>query len=341
MSLEKFDSLRRTVYNMGKTRVQVTCNLATAAANDKRRIMESVTLNSTDNTRFSDCGTLNRLFVQTSDYITFNYYNKDSADPSESVWISYPNMFDFYDFLDNVLNMVNTESLYTRKGINSKYKDISVTSAEFVSGKQLMAVPSIIQYNNSVEVLPAIDLYIANENQIETITVNTFYGLYYRLKNLNLGQEIDNLITMALIIEGQGIESHSSTNVVSGNAIPSRPNRSIGNGFGKSNNKFNNKSSNFTSTKVKHTTLDEMDDEVNTEEDDDLPFKEREEDEENKASSQKFVKNNKSKKVSSSKKVDESEDEMDDETPISLSSIKKRAKKIDLPEEDEELYEEV
>jgi len=138
--------------------------------------------------KYSNISKLSSLYLESSDYLVFQYGNKDDG---EEVFISYPHIFKVIKMLKESLKWFYSDTykdlFFIKKKklrFNPEYSDMMISTTDLISNKILYMQPSIIVVGE--ESVEGALLFFNESDKFVEMTYEQIEGLYFFLKNFNL-----------------------------------------------------------------------------------------------------------------------------------------------------------
>lgn len=244
-NLRLVETVDNIIYGVGNKFTLKTTILWNDKIKDSGYKLDPITDRQYESGRYNEGGNkVTKLQFRANAYLVFEYKDFDvkiDGKPlQESVYISYPNMDFLLRFINDCMDLLYTEGLYTKDGIHPDYKDVVIQSEKLAGGKRLALYPTKITKKDFV--VDGVCLLIANNDCFVEMDLSAFTGLCYIINNYNLLSSKDTTINMAMqYMNGKNVPaevSHSSGNT--GFNSNNRPSRSIpGGGLSSSNNSNN------------------------------------------------------------------------------------------------------
>ena len=211
--LDNLEKLEKIIFQGGTFSVKNTVTLGNKNAAGNR--LNPIYKRSYNSTKYNDRNTLDSIRFQVSEYIVFavNDYERKI---NEEIYISYPNMQDLLNFLEDCFTVMNDPNSFPNGQPNTQ---IVIESESFASGKKLMAVPAIWDGKNN-DIRKGLLLFLNSEDICVKLEAGAISTLCYCMGNFNLSSESNQLIMMGMLSElgenGISTSNSGSTGIGSG-----------------------------------------------------------------------------------------------------------------------------
>jgi hypothetical protein len=284
--LENVERIEKEIFRVGGN-FTVKNTVVTGQKGQNNVKLHPVYSRSYNSTKYSDRSSLESMNIRTSDFLVFAY-NDFQNKINEEIYISYPHMVGFLQVLEQAVNMVNTNDVYTSNGVNPKYADTVLKTPQLGGQKTIVIIPALVQYDQTQQPSPGVMLFLNSDEKFVQIDRNGLNSLWYILKNFNLYSESATLLLTGLVYDGGGVGGGSSfsggssspnTGTTFGGGAGSLPKRGFFGGNNANANANNNNAAGggkgFT-TPTKNTTMKDLDKvidgDIEMPNDDDVPF---------------------------------------------------------------------
>lgn len=232
--LNDVERIERVIFPIGNNFRLKSVVTSSASTSDKRKL-SSAYEKSYESQKYSNYQNLRTIHFQYSSYLVFSYFASDNNTgkfKSEEVFLSFPHLTVFKDFINNIADRLTQGDVYNGHRVNPAYNDMVFYSEELASQKQLAFAPvttTITDSNNNTKKSAGVAMMINTESNVVEMELNTFLTLVEVITSINLEQISSNTYLMGMIFDSQN-GNKSSNNTTSSNTF------SRGSGFKASNN---------------------------------------------------------------------------------------------------------
>lgn len=175
--------------------VSNTILLGSKGANDV--YLDSIYNRSYDSKKYSDMSQLQTLNIRTSDYITFNYNNFEEK-VNSSIFISYPNLGDLVDFLEETYKFFTDSKVFDKKGnVTMNYQEAMVQSEPLGGDKVLLSIPTSLDYDGNY--LKGVCIFLNDEDIYVELDERGFFTIYSILASIDLLSCSNQTIIMSML----------------------------------------------------------------------------------------------------------------------------------------------
>ena len=258
-TVEKFEQV---LYPCGDLKVKFTVTFGTKTTNGNR--LSSNYEKTYNSTKYNGISELTTITYSPSIYIVFSCFNKEEK-TSEEVFISFPQLSEFKNFLNNSIDTLISKNVYTNKDINKEFSDLVFESNSLISNKKIFIIPQKIQNNEFFE--DGVFLFCNDEDHRAEITLNNLITIYeiinsFEPKDLFIMSQNAYIISNSENNNSNYQSSSSSISNSSNNSSPFR-NRNISLN---NNSSKNNKPSGFLNRRSINKPDSNDDNSINNEE---------------------------------------------------------------------------
>lgn len=211
--LNNVDKVEKVLFKSGKFTIKNSIILGSKNSVTGVRI-DPIHTKSYNSNKYVGIPTLSSININTSEFIVFEYNDFD-AKIREEVYLSYPHMIDILSFMDQVLNLVYEENLYTNNGINPKFYDANgnlpmIQSTPLGGGKYIDFVPGKLQNQDGTLRDGGFLTLNDNANAFEGLDIRSLETIDYILRNINLGSYSNQTLIISILEELSGNKTSSN-----------------------------------------------------------------------------------------------------------------------------------
>ena len=177
---------------------------------DKKRY-DAVRSYSYQTNKYSDHNYVGSLYLETSDFLVFQYTNYDKGKKiNEEVFISYPQFKKLKNHFNEFYKIAMDQDVYIQSEkdnsifINDEFMNYENKITNMVNGKSMSLIFDTIDHktvDDSIECEPAVSLFISEEEYIVTMSFDVFEMLLDFLNSFNLLTSSQQLINFAYMTE--------------------------------------------------------------------------------------------------------------------------------------------
>lgn len=168
--IEKFEQV---IFPFGDFKIKFVVNFGTKTTNGNR--LDAVYEKTYNSVKYNGISELTTFTFNPNIYLVFSCFNKEEKN-SEEVYLSFPQLTQFKNYLNNSIENLISNNVYNNKGINKEFSDLVLESNTLISNKKIFIVPQKIQNEDFYE--DGIILFCNDENHCVEMNLNNLISIY-------------------------------------------------------------------------------------------------------------------------------------------------------------------
>lgn len=206
MNFGNLESTESTIFKFRSLKIKN--KVVFAQTNSKNQRKDALYTNAYKSRKYSNLDIVGSLKIETSDYLIFEYYNKETNKRTE-IYASYPHIKRIKNSFNELYNIIEekrdeiyiiNEDDYKECYLNDEYENVQVEINHLVGNHSIILILDI--YEGEDEALePGVTLFFNGEEDYITLKLEEFEGLCYFLENFDLLSSSQNLYILSYMQE--------------------------------------------------------------------------------------------------------------------------------------------